>query len=138
VGSAAVAYVEADVFEWEPSRTFDAIFFSFWLSHVPPERFGEFWSRLKGWLKPEGRVFFIDSRFEGSSTAKDQGLRTPRDTVVSRRLSDGRTFTIVKVFYEPSELKRQLEGRGWRAEVDVSGDFFLYGSAVPVQTSPAK
>ena len=35
-----VRYIHADMFSWEPAETYDVVFFSFWLSHVPPERFG--------------------------------------------------------------------------------------------------
>ena len=41
VGSDKVTYVQTDIFAWKPPRTFDMAFFSFWLSHVPPERFDE-------------------------------------------------------------------------------------------------
>ena len=53
--------VRADVFEWEPVDTFDLVFFSFWLSHVPEERFDEFWSLVRAALAPGGRVFLVDS-----------------------------------------------------------------------------
>src|SRR5207244_11771731 len=39
VSAVNVDYVEADVFAWEPDRRYDVCFFSFWLSHVPGERF---------------------------------------------------------------------------------------------------
>jgi hypothetical protein len=32
----------------------------FWLSHVPLERFGAFWSLVDECLAPGGRVFFVD------------------------------------------------------------------------------
>jgi hypothetical protein len=38
--------------------TINLLFFSFWLSHVPPARFEEFWALVRGALKPEGRAFF--------------------------------------------------------------------------------
>jgi len=38
----AVRYVEADLFGWRPDAAYDAVFFGFWLSHVPPERFEAF------------------------------------------------------------------------------------------------
>jgi hypothetical protein len=59
-------------------------------------------------LKPQGRVFFIDSRFEQTSTARNHVLDDPRDTVIKRRLNDGREFNIVKVFYENKELEDKL------------------------------
>ncbi len=132
VQSKKVGYVQADLFAWHPQKPFDTIFFSFWLSHVPPERFDSFWRGLQSWLKPGGRVFFIDSLFDGSSTAKDHQLRTPHDTVVSRRLNDGRTFDIVKVFYDPPKLAARLEALRWRADIGCTESFFLYGSATPM------
>src|SRR5205807_9069788 len=38
-----VRFVEADLFAWRPDRLYDVVFFGFWLSHVPPERFEAFW-----------------------------------------------------------------------------------------------
>jgi trans-aconitate methyltransferase len=35
VADPRVRYVEADLFAWEPERTYDVCFFSFWVSHVP-------------------------------------------------------------------------------------------------------
>ena len=39
-------YVVADLFDWQADAGYDAVFFSFWLSHVPRSRFGEFWLLL--------------------------------------------------------------------------------------------
>ena len=124
-----VDYIQADLFEWQPERKFDTIFFSFWLSHVPPERFNLFWNTLRDWLNPDGRVFLIDSRYEALGTAKDQQLRGPEDEVVTRHLNDGQTFEIVKVFYKPDKLEGRLEFLGWSAEVAQTEQFFLYASA---------
>lgn len=55
-----VRYVVADIFEWEPDRAYDAVIFAFWLSHVPPQRFDEFWRLVRTCLAPRGRVCFID------------------------------------------------------------------------------
>jgi 2-polyprenyl-3-methyl-5-hydroxy-6-metoxy-1,4-benzoquinol methylase len=44
VGSDRVRFVRADLFDWVPDRRYDVVFFGFWLSHVPPERFDSFWS----------------------------------------------------------------------------------------------
>src|SRR5215475_8440939 len=37
--SSQVEYLIADIFTRQPSATFDVVFFSFWLSHVPAQRF---------------------------------------------------------------------------------------------------
>jgi demethylmenaquinone methyltransferase/2-methoxy-6-polyprenyl-1,4-benzoquinol methylase len=128
----AVEYVEADVFSWEPPvGRFDAVVFAFWLSHVPEWRFDTFWHSVRKALKPGGLVFFVDSLPEQTSTATDHG---PLDDsgIVERKLNDGRTFRIVKVFYDPERLERQLVAQGWRGWVRSSGKFFLYGSVAPV------
>jgi demethylmenaquinone methyltransferase/2-methoxy-6-polyprenyl-1,4-benzoquinol methylase len=43
---AEVRFVNADLFSWEPDRLYDAVFFGFWLSHVPVERFASFWAMV--------------------------------------------------------------------------------------------
>src|SRR5439155_1545050 len=53
-GVASVRFIEADLFSWRPDRGYDAVFFGFWLSHVPEEHFDSFWSldgdvRLNSW-----------------------------------------------------------------------------------------
>jgi len=50
VGRSDVNYVVADLFDWQADSHYDAVFFSFWLSHVPRTRFGEFWSFLHSCL----------------------------------------------------------------------------------------
>src|SRR4051794_24193044 len=53
-----VRYLQADLFEWQPSgEQYDTIFFGFFLSHVPPERFSTFWRLVGSCLAPGGRVF---------------------------------------------------------------------------------
>jgi len=128
VNSNRVEYVVADLFKWVPlAGAFDAVFFGFWLSHVPCGKFDAFWSTVKTALKPEGRVFFVDSLFEQTSKARDH-VPVDHSGVARRTLNDGREFSVVKVFYEPSVLEQQLVERGWKGYVRSTGRFFLYGS----------
>jgi demethylmenaquinone methyltransferase/2-methoxy-6-polyprenyl-1,4-benzoquinol methylase len=46
-----VEYVVADIFAWRPAGAFDFVLFAFWMSHVPPSRFEEFWT-LYGAMTP--------------------------------------------------------------------------------------
>jgi demethylmenaquinone methyltransferase/2-methoxy-6-polyprenyl-1,4-benzoquinol methylase len=127
-GLALPRYVEADLFAWAPERAYDVVFFSFWLSHVPPERFDRFWGTVAEALKPGGRAVLIDSLPDETSTAHDH--RMPDEAgLQERRLNDGRTFRIVKLFREPGELASRLAGLGWRAEVSRTPTYFVYGSA---------
>ncbi|MGA9532757.1 MAG: class I SAM-dependent methyltransferase [Anaerolineales bacterium] len=126
-GACPVEHVCADIFAWEPAERYDVVFFSFWLSHVPPGRFEDFWGRVARALKPSGRFFLVDSRREQSSTAGNQRLPAEADsTTLRRRLNDGREYEIYKVFYQPASLHRRLERMGWRLAVDQTAMYFIY------------
>jgi SAM-dependent methyltransferase len=131
VGDASVRYVERDLFDWSPDERYDACVFAFWLSHVPQARFAQFWEMVAGCLKPGGRVLFIDSARTERSTAADHVLPSDDEDTMTRKLDDGRAFQIIKRFYEPAELERALGELGWRAQVDATPEFFIYGTAEP-------
>jgi len=125
----AVRFLQADVFDWEPPGTFDAVVFTFWLSHVPIDRAPAFWDLVRRCLAPGGRVFFADNLYAPWATAIDHELEGPEATSVTRRLNDGRAFRIVKRFLEPAALEAELRGLGWRAVVRATGDLLLTGEA---------
>jgi SAM-dependent methyltransferase len=127
-----VVYVEGDLFSWEPVRTYDVCFFSFWLSHVPEERFVAFWEKVGRALVPGGRAFFLDSSRHDLASAVDHRLPERGEQTMLRRLADGREFQIVKHFYEPGELCRRLAEIGWAANVEVTSEFFVYGQVTRV------
>jgi len=123
----SVDYVLADAFAWEPPRAFDVCFFAFWLSHVPRSRLARFWELVGRALKPDGRVFLIDNAQLGDPR-HTVGVR---GEVVRRSLSDGREFEIVKRFWSPAELERELAALGWHvgASATANGHFvFASGS----------
>jgi demethylmenaquinone methyltransferase/2-methoxy-6-polyprenyl-1,4-benzoquinol methylase len=127
VADTNVAYIHADVFEWQPDRRYDAVFFGFWLSHVPPSRFDEFWTLVRSCLGPHGRVGFVDEDDRGSS--HDDVRVVEGVPVARRRLRDGRTFDVIKVFWNARELEAKLRSLGWHSRVRSVGETFLYGSA---------
>ena len=112
----------------EPDRAVDALFAGFWLSHVERDRLPTFLQIARRWLKPGGRFAFIDSLPDQASGAADHPI--PTDDRATRRLADGREFSIVKVYYTPDELRSALIGAGFGVvDVTTSGRFFLMGSA---------
>ena len=92
LNTADAEHVVADVFDWRPEETFDVVFFSFWLSHVPEERFDEFWELVRAALAPGGRVFLVDS---GAGDTAHTGTDRAGEEE-TRSLADGREFRIVK------------------------------------------
>lgn len=129
VAAANVEYIQADLFSWRPPARYDAVFFSFWLSHVPEDRFAAFWDGVAAALKPDGAAFLIDSAFDPSSTAKDHMLPKQDAGVVTRKLNDGREFRIVKWFWEPQALTARLAKLGWSAAIVQTPAYFIYGPA---------
>lgn len=124
VGDERVRFIQADLFSWEPDRRYDLVFFGFWLSHVPMDRFDAFWAKLARALEPGGQVFFVDDNW-----------RTPQELIegagsstVERKLKDGTAFRAVKVPHAPAELQERLRGLGWRATVHTTAGPFYWGS----------
>lgn len=133
-------YVVADLFDWEPPRRYDLVFFSFWLSHVPAGRFKAFWDLVARAVAPGGRFFLLDNaaprpdlrerfpqvhlpgymvRAPRSVTDLDQGVSL-------RQVSDGQSFRIVKRYWRPERLRADLGDLGWRATVAETEWAFLY------------
>jgi demethylmenaquinone methyltransferase/2-methoxy-6-polyprenyl-1,4-benzoquinol methylase len=134
VTSERVWYVEADLFEWTPPPSaFDVCFFSFWLSHVPESRFDSFWDKVRGALRPGGRVFLIDSARSETSGARDHAPTSDDEQTAVRRLEDGNEFQIVKRFYAPGWLQRRLAELGWTVEAAATGEYFIYASGAPAR-----
>ena len=108
----------------EPDRAVDAVVLGFWLSHVERDRTAAFLALARRWLKPGGSLAIIDSLPDPQSGAADH------DPVVgdraTRRLEDGREFTIVKVQRDAAELEAGLEAAGFGdVRVETTGRFFV-------------
>lgn len=128
---AYIRFARADLFAWTPERSYDFVFFGFWLSHVPLERFGSFWATVSRALTPGGRVMFVD---DGHRT-NEELVAGPESSTIERRVRDGRRFRAVKVALEPARLERCLRELGWSIEVrPLPGPFFLgIGARRPVE-----
>jgi cyclopropane fatty-acyl-phospholipid synthase-like methyltransferase len=111
-----------------PDRQVGCVFTGFWLSHVGRERLVEFVSLMRSWLEPGGLYAFIDSRLDPESGAIDH--TGPENEIQLRRLDDGSSYRVRKVYYSPAELSEALEEAGFRdVEVGTTERFFLLGSA---------
>jgi demethylmenaquinone methyltransferase/2-methoxy-6-polyprenyl-1,4-benzoquinol methylase len=133
VQSEKVTYQQQDLFAWQPDRQYDLVFFSFWLSHVPPEFLDEFLAKVYRATKTGGHILIVDSLEEPTSTSTDWPLQENEQVYRTRKLNNGQIYKIVKVFYKPEELKARLAAQGFEAVVKATPNYFLYaiGSKQP-------
>jgi SAM-dependent methyltransferase len=133
IGDAPVEFVLADAFRWQPGHgdRFDLIFIGFFLSHVPPELFAGWWTRMAAWLAHGGRVCFVDDVAGPNRPAAGDRPEAGPGYAHHRRLGGSRRYTIVKVYYEAAELADMLGWLGWDADVRSTGVHMLVGAAVP-------
>jgi ubiquinone/menaquinone biosynthesis C-methylase UbiE len=131
--SIPVSFVQCDVFEWRPDRAYDVVFFSLWLSHVPPGRFESFWGLVRRALRPGGRVFLIDETsppVEGTGYEELVGARGRADDRAAwreaRRLDDEQ-YSVVKIYWDPDELRDRLLPMGFDVTVELpEGAHYFY------------
>jgi demethylmenaquinone methyltransferase/2-methoxy-6-polyprenyl-1,4-benzoquinol methylase len=145
--SGNVTWEISDIFQFHSDRGFDTVFFGFWLSHVPAERFGDFWQLVSRCLRPNGQVFFIDNAhpelaqavrpefFDAGGWRREQssveGIDSVTDLttgVATRLAADGRHYRLVKIWRDPEELRSQLGDLGWSFQIATTEWAFIYGS----------
>jgi demethylmenaquinone methyltransferase/2-methoxy-6-polyprenyl-1,4-benzoquinol methylase len=125
VADSTIRYIQADVFTWAPDRVYDTVFFGFWLSHVPPTAFEQFWTLVRECLSPDGRVAFVDEDDRGAAL---EDVRLVGGVPAARRtLSDGRQFDIVKVYWDPADLQARLAELSFDIRIRRVGETFMYG-----------
>jgi demethylmenaquinone methyltransferase/2-methoxy-6-polyprenyl-1,4-benzoquinol methylase len=127
VGDQRVRFIHADLFAWRPDRTYDVVFFGFWLSHVPLERFESFWAMVATCLRAGGRVLFVDDAFR----TDDELIEGPDSATIRRRLNDGTAYRAVKVPHTPATLERRIAELGWRITVEQMPGPFFCGTGSP-------
>lgn len=119
-----VEFVQADIFSWHPTRLYDTVVFGFWLSHVPPERFDDFWRLVQDSLTTAGRVFFMDD----AKRTSEETRAGPSSSTIVRTAVDGSEHRLVKVSYTASGLQERLAALGWRIQVHGVADALFWGS----------
>ena len=131
-----IEYVLADIFDWHPSRRYEAIVFAFWLCHVPLDRFDSFWKTIEQALGQGGTVVFIDAQADATEVSVRQLEDTPDifaeerldKEICIRKLANGNRFRIVRVLWQRATLKARLERLGWYVQIDDKSPW-LIGSA---------
>lgn len=127
VSSSSVTYVQADLFSWQPERVYDAVLFCFWISHVPLERLDSFLGSVAAMLRPGGKVFFVDDQRTPLVSAAHPRPPIQESQLIKRVLIDGRTFEIIKNYYDPIDLAARCMRAGFDITVSETSTYFLYG-----------
>jgi len=130
ITAANVRFEVADVFSWKAPARFDAVFFAFWLSHVPASRFGQFWRQLRDLVAEHGRVLLVD---EHPDVRGKEDYAAGSDEIIRRRLADGSEHRLVKVFVHPGRLRARLRQLGWQTHICRDGHDWVIGEARPLR-----
>ncbi len=121
VADTRVVYQHVDLFAWQPARDYDFLFAAFWLSHVPPTLLDNFLDTLRRAVRPGGQVFVVDQCNDIADDAQGE-----REGIFERRtVGDGRTFTIVKVYYHPMLLAKKFNRDGFETTARREGESFF-------------
>jgi protein-L-isoaspartate O-methyltransferase len=119
-----VTFIEADLFKWRPTRNYDTVFFGFWISHIPKDRFEAFWAMIDQALDPSGNVFFFDD----SHRTEAELIEGNDSPIVQRRLKNGKPFRVVKIPYQAEQLEERLGKLGWNITVTQTSGPFYWGT----------
>ena len=120
-GDERITYQQADLFNWQPDKQYDLVFFANWLSHVPPNAIDDFLNKAKKSLHGNGVIAFVDQH-----APSDADKAITEKEIYAKRPLGAQEFTIIKVFYDLGDIKRKLEGLGFEVSVEKFGEnFFL-------------
>lgn len=126
LGDARVHYQHIDLFQWEPKQEYHLVFFANWLSHVPPQELDAFLAKVSRAVRPGGYVAIID---QYAPTTEDRQIMKEGEggsIYAQRPLRDGKTFTIVKVFYNVLALQETFTSLGFEVVVHQLSDNFFF------------
>jgi 2-polyprenyl-3-methyl-5-hydroxy-6-metoxy-1,4-benzoquinol methylase len=130
VGNAFVQFQQADLFQWQPTRQYDLVFFANWLSHVPPQRLAAFLGTVVRAVRPDGSLVLVD-QYAPMQEDREISVRDAEEGAIyaNRSLLNGQTFTIVKVFYDLQIIENLLAAQGFLVTVQKLDDIFFFLAA---------
>lgn len=126
LGEARVSYHQADLFRWQPERSYDLVMFANWLSHVPPGELEAFMWNVSRAVRHGGSLAIID---QDAPTPEDRHIMkqgAEGTTYAERTLDNGDLFTIIKVFYDPIVLRETLTALHFEVTVSRLSEVFFF------------
>ena len=104
---------------------FDCIVAGYFLSHVPRVRVEPFLRSLVDRLGAGGRLLLIDNLYVDDSNLPISRTDQDGNTYQTRRLDSGRTFEVLKNFYDADELERLARPYAAKVEVELLTYYWL-------------
>ncbi|HVY31558.1 MAG TPA: class I SAM-dependent methyltransferase [Polyangiaceae bacterium] len=103
-----------------PAGRFDTLLVGFFLSHADSTDESAFFERARSALAPGGTVIILDSIWnEGRAQSK------PKESVVRRSSTDGRSFDVYKRFFDADDMTQMAARYGLVATVAYAGRAFI-------------
>jgi ubiquinone/menaquinone biosynthesis C-methylase UbiE len=113
--------IHGDFFSVElPLKKYSSALIAFFLSHVPPERESMFFSTLRHVLKPHASVLMLDSVWN-----RTRQRYSRKEGFQQRTLTDGKTFTIYKRYFDKQDIECLKRHYRIRLETAHFGDVFF-------------
>jgi ubiquinone/menaquinone biosynthesis C-methylase UbiE len=126
VGNASVQFQQADLFQWQPRRQYDLVFFANWLSHVPPQRLDAFLGTVARAVRPGGSLAMMD-QYAPMPEDREISVQTEEGAIYANRsLLNGQTYLIVKAFYDLHILENLLDALGFAVTIHQLDDIFFF------------
>lgn len=126
VGNEVVQFQQADLFQWQPMQQYDLVFFANWLSHVPPQRLDAFLGTVARAVRPSGSLVMVD-QYAPMQEDREIIVQKKEGAIYAKRsLLNGRTFLIVKVFYDLQIIENLLDTLDFTVTVQKLDDIFFF------------
>ena len=120
-----VSLVQADAYRLQDlPGSFDGGLAVQWFSHVPKQRYGEFFESFHGCLTKGAVVFVADSSAEAVMPMGTYSRLGQPDTYQQRQLPDGSTYEIIKNFFSVEDLLRIFGPRSHDLRVGGNTNFW--------------
>jgi ubiquinone/menaquinone biosynthesis C-methylase UbiE len=124
-----IRYVVTDFFDWAPDQAYDAVTFSFMISHVPASKLQKFVRKISRCLRHGGRIFFVDQQ---TQAIKNEDLVQPGGEVAWRTLENGKRFKVIKHFYTQDEIRESFRAHGINVKINNTPTHFFLVRGVKI------
>lgn len=106
-----ITFAVADMFDFSPEENFDAVFGGFIWSHILLQDLEKFIEQVKGFLKPNGTIVFIDGNSVAGTNHDLKNISKTDElgnTFQTRKLENGTSHLVLKNFPTKEFLSRKL------------------------------